>query len=131
MLAAITWDQTLLSFLLALGVAAVAYWRAASVLRRQEILRQLRSQQEALEQVLVALAGDAAEYLANEELDYPQREMVELERRALQAQIFYVRDLEMQKALRDICYPSRHREAQAKIRAALESLAGEIAAQRG
>ncbi len=130
MSAVIAWDQTLVSFLLAAGVAGVAYWRAARVLRRQELLRGLRSRQEALQQVLLAFEGDAAEYLANEELDYPQREMVELERSALQAQIFYVRDLEMQTALRDICYPSRHQEALAKLRAALESVEAEIAALR-
>lgn len=131
MLAVISWDQTLVSFLLAAGLAWAAYRGAARVLRRQELVRGLRSRQEALQQVLLAFEGDAAEYLANEELDYPQREMVELERRALQAQIFYVRDLEMQTALRDICYPSRHQTALATIRAALARVDSEIAAARG
>jgi hypothetical protein len=79
-----------------------------------------------LDQVLAALQGSVQEYLEDEELDYPQREMVELERCALQAQVFYVRDLTMQKALRDVTYPSRHREAIATIRRALEALEGEI-----
>lgn len=128
MLAAITWDQTLLSLLLTLAAAYWAYRRAAEVLRRQEARRELRARREALDQVMVALQGAALEYLEDEEHDYPQREMVELERCALQAQVFYVRDLAMQKALRDICYPSRHREAIETIRGVIQALEGEIAA---
>lgn len=131
MCATITWDQTLLSLFLSLLLAAGAgLWalrRAAHVLRRQETQRELRARREALDQVLAALEGAALEYLENEDHGYPQREMVELERCALQAQVFYVRDLTMQKALRDICYPNRHREATATIRRALETLEGEIA----
>lgn len=127
MLAKITWDQTLLSLILALAAAYWAYRRAARVLRRQEALRQLAARREALDQVLAALQGPVQEYLQNEELDYPQREMVELERCALQAQVFYVRDLSMQKALRDITYPSRHREAMAAVRNAVAVVEGEIA----
>ena len=126
MLAAITWDQTLLSLLLALAAAYWAYRRAAIVLRRQEALREVRARREVLDQVLAAVQGPVLEYLENEELEYPQREMVELERCALQAQVFYVRDLTMQKALRDICYPSRHREARQTLRRAVEVLEGEI-----
>jgi len=127
MLAKIAWDQTLLSLLLALAAAYGAYRYAARVLRRQEALRELKARREALDQVLAAVQGPALEYLENDELDYPQREMVELERCALQAQVYYVRDLTMQKALRDLSYPSRHREALGTVRGAVEVLEGEMA----
>jgi hypothetical protein len=125
--AMLAWDQTLLSLVLSAGVAWWAYRGAARVLRRQEQLRELRARRDALEQVLGAVEGPAAEYLGGGE-EYPQREMVELERRALQAQIYYLRDREVQTALRDICYPERHGEAIAAIRRAIELLDRDIAA---
>jgi len=128
-LAVITWDQTLLSLLLAAALAFLAYGRAARVLRLQEQRRRLQEQRDALQHVLLGLEGPVAAYLAAEaEEEYPQREMVELERRALQAQIHWLGDLGLQKALRDICYPQRHSEAVASIRSALERLERDIAA---
>ena len=126
----IAWDQTLLSLALSAGFAWIAYRGAARVLRRQEQMRELRARRDALEQVLGAVDGPAAEYLAGG-AEYPQREMVELERRALQAQIYYLRDRDMQAALRDICYPERHGEAIAAIRRAVELLDRDIAAVGG
>lgn len=128
MLAVITWDQTLLSLLLAAALAFLAYWRAARVLRLQEQRRRVQEQRDALQHVLLGLEGPVAAYLAAEDEEYPQREMVELERRALQAQIHCLGDLGLQKALRDICYPQRHAEAVASIRSALEQLERDIAA---
>ena len=56
--------------------------------------------------------------------------MVELERRALQAQIHCLRDLELQKALRDICYPNCHRDATQTLRAAIAMLERDIETTR-
>jgi hypothetical protein len=120
--AAITWDQTLLSLVLSLCAAAIAYGLAARVLRKQEITRDLRRRRDALEQVLALLQGPAGEYLRDPEIDYPQRDMVELERRSLQAQLLFWRDLQLQEALRNIVYPDWHAEAAEKLRAT----AGEI-----
>jgi hypothetical protein len=106
----------------ALGIGAVVYRLAARELRRQETVRDLRQRRDAVEQVVAMLDGPAGEYLADPSVDYPQREMVELERRALQAQLLYWRDLEMQKALRDVSYPERHRDAAGH----LQAVAGEL-----
>ncbi|UCE03471.1 MAG: hypothetical protein JSW67_04575 [Candidatus Latescibacterota bacterium] len=126
---AISWDQTLVSLGISAVAAGLAYRGAARVLRRQEVVRELRARRDALEQVVVVVDGPVVEYFENEEEEeYPQREMVELERRALQAQIYYLRDLEMQNALRDICYPSRYKEALSKIRATIEEVDRRIAA---
>ena len=116
MIAAIAWDQTLLDLGLALVVGGVVYRFAARELRRQETVRELRQRRDAIEQVLSMLDGPAGEYLADPSLDYPQREMVELERRALQAQLLFWRDLEIQKALRDVSYPERHGAAAEHLR---------------
>ena len=116
MIAAIAWDQTLLDLGLALVVGGVVYRLAARELRRQETVRELRQRRDAIEQVLSMLDGPAGEYLADPSLDYPQREMVELERRALQAQLLFWRDLEIQKALRDVSYPERHGVAAEHLR---------------
>ena len=116
MIAAIAWDQTLLDLGLALVVGGVVYRLAARELRRQETVRELRQRRDAIEQVLSMLDGPAGEYLADPSLDYPQREMVELERRALQAQLLFWRDLEIQKALRDVSYPERHGTAAEHLR---------------
>jgi hypothetical protein len=122
MIAAIAWDQTLLDLALALGVGVVVYRLAARELRRQETARELRQRRDAIEQVLSMLDGPAGEYLADPSLDYPQREMVELERRALQAQLLFWRDLEIQKSLRDVSYPERHRDAAERLR----GIAGDV-----
>lgn len=131
MFAAITWDQTLVSLCLAAAVAFLAYWRAAHVLRRQERLRDLRARRDALAHVVLGVDDTVAAYLSGADDEYPQREMVELERRALQAQIHCLRDLSLQEALRDVCYPNRHAQALVRIRAAIETLEGDIAATRG
>ena len=129
----ISWDQTLLSLGASAVLAGLAYARAARVLRRQETLRGLRLRRDALDQVLAMLDGPAAEYLRAESEEYPQREMVELERRALQAQILFWRDLDLQEALRDITYPAKHAEAAAKLRRVLLGLEHEMraAGERG
>ena len=126
MIATIAWDQTLLDLALALVVGLVVYRLAARELRRQETVRELRQRRDAVEQVLSMLDGPAGEYLADPTLDYPQREMVELERRALQAQLLFWRDLAIQKALRDISYPERHREAAEQLRGLAGDLAGRL-----
>jgi type II secretory pathway component PulJ len=122
MLAAISWDQTLLSLVLAALLAWLAYRGAARALGRQAVVRELRLRRDALDQVLAVLDGPALEYLRGETEDYPQREMVELERRALQAQILFWRDLDMQQALRDLTYPDKHAAAAMKLRQVLEGL---------
>jgi hypothetical protein len=129
--AAISWDQTLVSAALSLVVAWWAYRAAARVLRRQELLRRLRARRDALEQVLVQVEGSVREYLeSGNDDDYPQREMVELERCALQAQVYFLRDLAMQKALRDICYPNRYTQAMEAIRRAIEAIDTDIRSGR-
>lgn len=131
MLASIAWDQTLLSLGLAAAAAWLAYWRAAHVLRRQERLRYLRERRDALAHVVLGVDGAVAAYLAGADEEYPQREMVELERRALQAQIHCLRDLSLQEALRDVCYPNRHEQALGSIRAAVAALDRDITAAQG
>ena len=126
--AVIAWDQTLVSACIAAAAAALAYWRAAHVLRRQERLRDLRARRDALAHVLLGVDDTVTAYLSGTDTDYPQREMVELERRALQAQIHCLRDLSLQEALRDVCYPNRYDQALARIRAAVEALDREIVA---
>jgi hypothetical protein len=125
-LASLSWDQTLISGAVAALAAWVAYRAAARVLRRQAELRELNLRRDALDQCLATLTGPLAEYLRSpnpgEEIEYPQREMVELERRVVQAQILFWRDLEMQQRLRDLTYPGRQDEAAAKLRAVLEKL---------
>ncbi len=129
-LAAIAWDQTLLSLLLAAGLAAVAVRVVSRSLVRQERQRLLRDRRDALAHVLLGIDGTVADYLTGAESEYPQREMVELERRALQAQVHCLRDLELQKALRDICYPNRHRDATQTLRAAIALLERDIDSTR-
>lgn len=91
----------------------------------------MRARRDALEQVLVQVDGSVREYLeSGHDEDYPQREMVELERCALQAQVYFLRDLEMQKALRDICYPNRYSDAMTTIRQAIEALDSDITSKR-
>ena len=129
----ISWDQTLLSCAVAAVAAWLAYRAAARVLRQQQELREIILRRDALEQCLALLEGCLAEYLQTpnpgEAVDYPQREMVELERRVVQAQILFWRDLEMQGRLRDLTYPGRHVEAAAQLRATLAKLEGEARAQ--
>ena len=130
--ATISWDQTLLSVAVA-GVAAwLAYRAAARVLRQQQELRELILRRDARDQCLVLLDGPLVEYLRSPggagDLEYPQREMVELERRVVQAQILFWRDLEMQGRLRDLTYPGRHAEAQSQLRAILAKLDAEARA---
>lgn len=130
MLGAIAWDQTLVSAVLAVLAGWVAYRAAARVLRRQEALRELRARRDALEQVLVQIDDTVLEYLAHgDDADYPQREMVELERCALQAQIYFLRDVNLQRALRDVCYPNRYEGAMQTIRQQIEALDSEIEAR--
>lgn len=124
-------DQTLVSLAASAACAGLAYWGAARVLRRQERARGLQQRRDALQQVLAMLDGAAGEYLADDSLDYPQRDMVELERRALQAQILFWSDLGMQQALRDVNYPERHRDAAERLRAALAEVEREFTAARG
>lgn len=124
--AAVTWDQTLLSFGLSIVAAAVAYRLAGRVLHRQEARRELRRRRDALEQVLELLQGPAGEYLRNPELDYPQRDMVELERRSLQAQLLFWRDLRLQEALRNIVYPDWHTAAAETLRAKAAEIDAEL-----
>ena len=131
MFAVIAWDQTLVSLCLTAAVAFLAYWRAAHVLRRQERLRHLRARRDALAHVVLGVDDTVAAYLSGADDEYPQREMVELERRALQAQIHCLRDLSLQEALRDVCYPNRHVQALARIRAAIDALESDIASTRG
>lgn len=128
MIAAISWDQTLLSAAIAALAAAAAYVGAARVLRRQQQVRELRLQRDALEQVLAALDGPAADWLADPTSDYPQREMLELERRALQAQILFWRDLQLQRALQGASDPGAHGAAVAALRDAAARLDGEMKA---
>jgi hypothetical protein len=123
---AIAWDQTLVSLGLALLVGWVVYRRAAHGLRRQEVLRELRLRRDALDQVLAALQGPVLEYLEGATEDYPQREMVELERRALQAQILFWRDLSMQQALRDLTYAGPHAAAAETLRRILSDLDAQL-----
>ncbi len=130
MIATIAWDQTLLDLVLALGVGFVVYRLAARELHRQEAVRQLRRRRDAVEQVLSMLGGPAGEYLVDPSLDYPQRDMVELERRALQAQLLFWRELELQEALRDVSYPEKHREAAGKLRAVAADLDRQLSGKR-
>jgi hypothetical protein len=76
--------------------------------------------------VLAVLQGPALAYLQGETDDYPQREMVELERRALQAQILFWRDLAMQQALRELSYPGKHAAAAERLRGVLAGLDREL-----
>jgi len=119
---AITLDQTLLSAAIAVLAAAIAYVRAARVLRRQAERRDIVQRRDALEQVVAAVVEPVAAYMQDDTGDYPQREMVELERRALQAQVLFWRDLEMQEALRNITYPRSHAAAVEFLRAAASAL---------
>ncbi len=129
---AISWEQTLVSAALSAVAAWLAYRGAGVVLRRQQALSDLRTRRDALQQVLVQLDDSVLEYLeSGNDDDYPQREMVELERCALQAQVHYLRDLTMQKALRDICYPNRYKRAMETIRAGITSIEADIAAAGG
>jgi hypothetical protein len=121
--AVIAFDQTLVSALVAIAAAAVAYWRAAHVLRHAAARRDLEQRRDALEQVLAAIVEPVADYMRDDTLDYPQREMVELERRALQAQVLFWRDLAMQEALRNITYPKTHAAAAQHLRDAAAKLA--------
>ena len=130
--ATITWDQTLISCAVAAVAAWLAYRAAARVLRHQQELRELVLRRDALEQCLALLEGSLADYLRTpnpgEDAEYPQREMVELERRVVQAQILFWRDLEMQQRLRDLTYPGRHAEAEVQLRATLAKLDGQARA---
>lgn len=127
MFASISWDQTLVSAALAALAAWVAYRAAAGVLQRQERMRRLRARRDALEQVLVQIDGPVHEYLVRgDDADYPQREMVELERCALQAQVYFLRDVQLQRALRDVSYPNRFERATEVIRRALAVLESEM-----
>ena len=131
MLAAISWDQTLVSAAVSALAAWLAYRGAGAVLRRQEVLRQLRARRDALQQVLVQVDGAVLEYLdGGNDDEYPQREMVELERCALQAQVYHLRDLQMQRALRDVCYPNRYKQAVETIRKGVATLDADIRAGR-
>ena len=130
LVAAIAWDQTLLSLLLAAGLVGLVVRAVSRSLVRQERQRLLRDRRDALEHVLLGIDGTVADYLTGAEPEYPQREMVELERRALQAQVHCLRDLELQKALRDICYPNRHLDAAQTLRAAIAMLERDIEAAR-
>jgi hypothetical protein len=125
-MASIAWDQTLVSLLLSIATGGVVYLLAARVLRRAAAARELRQQRDALEQVLAQLAGPAGEYLRDPTLDYPQRDMVELERRALQAQILFWRDLPLQEALRDSNDPERFAAAAERLRQAVAGLNREL-----
>jgi len=136
MTATVAWDQTLVSAGVAAAVATLAatvaagwaYRAAAHVLKEQERRRELGARREALEQVLLHVEGAVLDYLGSgNDDDYPQREMVELERSALQAQIYFLRDLEMQRALRDVCYPNRYAQAMQTIRRGIEAVEAEIA----
>jgi hypothetical protein len=131
-IATISWDQTLLSCAVAAVAAWLAYRAAARVLRRQQELGDLVLRRDALDQCLALIEGTLADYLRTpnpgEDLEYPQREMVELERRVVQAQILFWRDLEMQQRLRDLTYPGRQAEATAQLRATLAKLEGEARA---
>jgi len=116
MAAVIAWDQTLLSFALAAVAAGLAYRGAARVLRLQAARNELRLRRDALEQVLAMMDGAAGDYLRDDSLDYPQREMVELERRTVQAQILFWRDLALQRALQGMNSPATHAAALAVLR---------------
>jgi hypothetical protein len=118
----IAWDQTLVSLLLSIVIGVSVYWLAARVLRQASMRRELRERRDALEQVLAQLAGPAGEYLQDPSIEYPQRDMVELERRALQAQILFWRDLTVQEALRDTSDPERHAAAATRLRAVAAAL---------
>lgn len=108
-----------------------AYFAAARILKRQEALRELRARRDSLQQVLRMADNVVMSYLEQpEEVEYPQREMVELERCALQAQIHYAGDLQMQKALLGITYPSQYRQAIVTLRKVIEGLESDIAAGR-
>jgi len=119
---AIALDQTLVSAAVAIVAAAIAYVRAAHVLRRQAERRDIVQRRDALEQVVAAVVEPVAAYMQDDTLDYPQREMVELESRALQAQVLFWRDLKMQEALRNITYPRTHVAAAEFVRAAATAL---------
>ena len=60
----------------------------------------------------------------------PKRRAMEREergiKRALQAQLLFFRELDLQKALRDVSYPERHRDAAAKLRAVVGELEGRL-----
>jgi hypothetical protein len=122
MLATIAWDQTLLSLVLAVVAAFLAYRGAARVLRQQTARAELQLRRDALEQVLAMVDGAAGDYLRDETLDYPQREMVELERRTVQAQILFWRDLAMQRALQAMNAPGTHAPALVTLREAAARL---------
>jgi len=124
--AAIAWDQTLLSLVLAVGAAFVAYRSAARVLRHQAVKAELRLRRDALEQVLAMMDGAAGDYLRDDTLEYPQREMVELERRTVQAQILFWRDLAMQRALQGMNAPGTHATALATLQEAATRLDREV-----
>ncbi len=119
---AIALDQTLVSAGIAIVAAAIAYVRAAHVLRRQAERRDIVHRRDALEQVVAAIVEPVAAYMQDDTGDYPQREMVELESRALQAQVLFWRDLKMQEALRNITYPRTHTGAAEFVRAAAAAL---------
>jgi hypothetical protein len=128
MMATIAWDQTLLGAAISVLLAGLAYVAAARILGRQELARELRLRRDALEQVLGALEGPAAAWLADPSDDYPQREMLELERRALQAQILFWRDLALQRALQGVSDPARHAPAAEALRVAAARLDVELRA---
>lgn len=128
---AIAADQTLVGLVISGACAGAAYWGATRFLHRRERARELRRCRDALQQVLAMLDGAAGEYLADTSLDYPQRDMLELERRALQAQILYWSDLTLQQALRDINDPDRHRDAAERLRSVLAGVERDLAAAGG
>ncbi len=128
MLAAIAWDQTLVSLVISVVFAFAAFVAARSVLVRQQLVRDLNERRDALQQVLVQVDGPVLEYLqSGDDDEYPQREMVELERCALQAQVHFLRDRNMQSALRDVCYPNRYAHAVEVIRGGIAALDTQIA----
>ena len=128
MVAAIAWDQTLVSLVLSALFAFAAFAAAKGVLVRQQLLRDLNERRDALQQVLVQVDGSVLEYLqSGDDDEYPQREMVELERCALQAQVHFLRDRSMQSALRDVCYPNRYAQALDVIRGGIAALDAQIA----
>jgi len=120
---AIALDQTLVSAAIAIVAAIIAYRRAAVGLRRAAERREVVQRRDALEQVLAAIVEPVAEYMRDDTGDYPQREMVELERCTLQAQVLFWRDLAMQEALRNLTYPSQHAAAAAYIQTVAANLA--------
>jgi hypothetical protein len=116
MLATVSWDQTLVGAVMAVAAAGIAYLAAARSLDRRALRRDQLERRDALEQVLVLLDGPAGDYLRDPDSDYPQREMVELERRCVQAQILFWRDLDMQRALHDMSSPAAHVAAASRLR---------------